>query len=450
MEWIEPTDEELTVYGTYPEDDPSDDYIDQPLEDGEVEADADWDKVLPATLAGSTPYTSPEPPMTYDGTELPEPLPDDSSPLLPGIVTSAIRTVVPYIIAGVIWLLAKMGLNFDLPATFEPWLVTVLGTLYYLLARNVLEKHWPSVPWLGSTAKPLYTPPTSEQPAFATLASNGLVWYKGGRFTPAFRDMLVELDRLTPNIPIVITQGGFNGTKVGASAGTHAGDSVDISVRGLNREQVSTLIKTARMIGLALYFRTTRFAKWGTRAQGFSNYHLHGIPNGWGSPSLAAKKQVAYISSRGVKHGYRYGRDGLARNQADLGPGHVSTFRQRTWAGYKALKKAPAPTPVKVPPIPRIYTAKPWPAVLIDGVLGTQTIKRLQMQLNVALTGKLDHYTVRALRVWLNQPELDTDGVARLTDDSVRALQYRVGTTRDGAWGKVTTRALQEYLNRYR
>ena len=170
--------------------------------------------------------------------------------------------------------------------------------------------------------------------------------YEARRYSPEMWACVSEWRRLAraEGIPFRITQGGFNSGGVAASAGTHDGDAIDVSVSGLTFAQVSRLIELGRMVGLFVSFRTTSVAKWGTRAQGFSSYHIHGVPNGWGHPSAGARRQIAHVDSRGVKHGYRYGRDGLRGNGPDTGPGHVSTLRTRTWADYQKLA-APKPSP---------------------------------------------------------------------------------------------------------
>ena len=98
-------------------------------------------------------------------------------------------------------------------------------------------------------------------------------------------------------------------------------------------------------------------------------------------------------------------------------------------------------------PIPRKIHPKPWPEIKVDGIRGKETISRLQMQLQVEVTGILDHYTIRALKVWTNS---DDDGRGYMTKREVERLQYRVGAERDSVWGEKTTRALQEYLNKHR
>lgn len=158
--------------------------------------------------------------------------------------------------------------------------------------------------------------------------------YEGRRYSDVFWQAVSEWRRLArlEGIPFTITQGGHNGGAVSASASTHNGDAVDVRTRGLTQKQIARLVVLGRMVGIAVWFRTTNVARYGTRAQGFGVEHLHGVPNGWGHPSQAAANQAI---------AYRNGRDGLARNLEDLGPGHVSTYRTRTWAGYKAANTTP-------------------------------------------------------------------------------------------------------------
>ena len=166
--------------------------------------------------------------------------------------------------------------------------------------------------------------------------------YEGRRFSPEMWAAVSEWRRLAraEGIGFRITQGGFNNGGVSASAGTHDGDAIDLSVSGLTQAQVARLIELGRMVGLFASFRTTKVAKWGTRAQGFGAYHIHAVPNGWGHPSRGARDQAL---------AYRRGRDGLRQNGPDTGPGHVSTYRTRTWADYQKLA---APKPKPTPGLP--------------------------------------------------------------------------------------------------
>lgn len=277
--------------------------------------------------------------------------------------------------------------------------------------------------------------------------ANALVSWKGGRFTAAFRDSQAEVDRLVPGF--TLTQGGFNGTKVSASAGTHAGDSADYSVRGKTKAQVSAFITAQRLVGNAAWFRTTRIGKWGTRAHGFTSYHIHVVPNGWASPSKDAREQALGEPGRD-RTGYRNARDGLNGNGPDSGPGHTGLFRTRTWWDYKSSASPVVSKPVvqktdpNAPAITRVYAPLPWPTVAVDGNLGSTTLSRLQMTLNIAVTGKLDHYTIRALKVWLGNKD---DGVGVLYKTNIEQLQSRVLVDKDGKWGAETTKGLQRYLN---
>lgn len=279
----------------------------------------------------------------------------------------------------------------------------------------------------------------------------------GRKYSAVFAEALQEWERLVKakGIRFTVTQGAFSGS-VSASGNTHLGDAVDISVSGLTQAQVAEVNRIGRMLGFTSWFRTTKVGKWGTRAHGFKNYHIHAVPNLWGYPHKSARNQAA---------SYRQGRDGLASNQTDLGPGHVNNYRTRTWLDYKALQQKPVPTPqIPTPPntgslgpipdiIPRYYTRKPWMEVPVNGTLSGLTLSRLQWQLNIKPTGKLDNYTIRALKVWLGNPD---DGKGILTPLNVKQLQYRVGfrgAQQDGVWvvdvNKIspTTKALQKYLN---
>lgn len=145
------------------------------------------------------------------------------------------------------------------------------------------------------------------------MALHKVTW-RGGTFSSEFAHALIEANRLLPTIPVVVVQGGFNGTNVSASAGTHAGDAVDISVRGMSTAQIKEVVRVLRLVGIAAWWRHTY--------QGFSGDHIHGIPNGWGYPSPSAARQAT---------SYRNGHNGLASNGRDDGP---RQYTHRTWADY--------------------------------------------------------------------------------------------------------------------
>lgn len=74
------------------------------------------------------------------------------------MVTSIIRTVVPYLIGWVATVLLTLGI--DMPEAVQDWateaLVVIIGTAYYVAARW-LEARGVRIPLLGSTAVPAYT-----------------------------------------------------------------------------------------------------------------------------------------------------------------------------------------------------------------------------------------------------------------------------------------------------
>lgn len=307
--------------------------------------------------------------------------------------------------------------------------------------------------------------------------ADATVTWRGRRFSGPFRDSQVEADRLCPGF--VLTQGGFNGNRVSASAGTHAGDAADYSVRWKTKAQVAAFITAQRKVGNAAWFRTTWLAKWGVRAHGFGSYHIHVVPNGWGLPSASARRQ-ALGAPGGRREGYRNGRDGLKGNGQDAGgPGHTSAFYGRSWYDYKALTAKPVPPTVPSRPgvnpstgmttstiasgagnrdeygVHREWHKRPYNWIHDDGKMGAESWGRLQEQLSVAKTGKLDHFTIRALRVWLGRTPL-LNGLAVLDPSTISALQGRVGSRKDGIWNpgmrvvSPTTQQLQRYLNRNR
>ena len=145
------------------------------------------------------------------------------------------------------------------------------------------------------------------------------IWFRGKRMTPAVRDALLAAEQRA-GFNFVVTQGGFNAGGVVASAGTHDGDALDLRTRDLDKAKVTKMIEAMRWAGFAAWYRTSG-AQYGVRAQGFTTPHVHAVPNGWGLPSAGARAQAA---------AYRARRDGLARNLADIGPGHVSTWRTKT------------------------------------------------------------------------------------------------------------------------
>lgn len=165
------------------------------------------------------------------------------------------------------------------------------------------------------------------------MATPKLITRDGRRYTPDFDAALLDAEKEAGGV-WRRTQGGWNGGAVGASAGTHDEDAVDYSVIGKTETEVAKLITACRKRGLVASFRTTKTPKWGVRAQGFSSYHVHVVPNGWGYASAGAEYQARE---------YRAGRDGLKGRGPDKGgPGHTRDYTSVTWPGYLAAKKAAA------------------------------------------------------------------------------------------------------------
>lgn len=118
--------------------------------------------------------------------------------------------------------------------------------------------------------------------------------------------------------------------------------------------------------------------------------------------------------------------------------------REPIFGGVAPLPTIPVTAPVSM--IPRVIHAKPYPALVVDGIFGSKSFARLEMQLSLALSGKAawTHYSVRALKLWVRRPDR---GVAVLLSEDVRSLQARVGARVDGVLGKETYGKLQAFLN---
>lgn len=138
-----------------------------------------------------------------------------------------------------------------------------------------------------------------------------LVWWRWRRFTARMRDQLVEAERLA-GVRLIPTQGSFN-TSVDASAGTHAREAVDLSVRGYTRAQEDAVIKALDTVGIDAWVRP---------ANNSWSRHIHGVPRG-GDLSPSAQRQVAEAAQGG---------DGLVGNAPD--PHAHLRGPRRTWEQY--------------------------------------------------------------------------------------------------------------------
>lgn len=280
------------------------------------------------------------------------------------------------------------------------------------------------------------------------MATTPYIYFRGRRMTREARDAWLAAEQRCGWEIKPMTQGGWNAGGVAASAGTHDRDAADCSVRGKTKAQVTKEIESLRWAGWFASLRTASKRHWGVRPQYFSSIHVHAVPNGWGLVSAGARRQA---------EAYRRGRDGLRGNGPDAGgPGHVSTYRKRLTPMKPKVTVLPSPKPVDQPkravpltdPVPRWDTRLPWMIIPVDGVMSGTAWSRLQWELRVKPTGALDHWTVRALKIWLGGLAAD-DGTGVLRVIDVQRLQARVGATHDGNWGPVTTRALQTWLNKY-
>jgi peptidoglycan hydrolase-like protein with peptidoglycan-binding domain len=90
---------------------------------------------------------------------------------------------------------------------------------------------------------------------------------------------------------------------------------------------------------------------------------------------------------------------------------------------------------------PRV-TENPHTPLVLDGVLGGETVAAMQWTMAITDDGVFDERTKRALQQRLG---VLVDG--QIGEETVRALQRHLGVAVDGKWGPETTRCLQEALN---
>ncbi len=206
------------------------------------------------------------------------------------------------------------------------------------------------------------------------------VTYKGQSFDVRTRDMLAELDRRTPSIPVHFTQGSYSDGSL--SAGTHSGGgAADISVHGLTLDQILTIIKIANEIGFEASWHRTH-PEW------IKGDHIHLIATGAPDLNEVAANQILAV---------RAGFNGLGH----LGHGgpdrHLKLrIKGRTWEKYKAIQKAKtmaavgvtaaavafaavtvSPTPAPVPTKPVVVAPAPVkkPVIVPTGACSVKVIK---------------------------------------------------------------------------
>lgn len=158
---------------------------------------------------------------------------------------------------------------------------------------------------------------------------------------------------------------------------------------------------------------------------------------------------VRRLSVAQVKDGTSKGLCGhvdVTRAFPELGTGHTDPGPGFPWSYFLALVRQYVSDAPK-PPAP-----KPTPLV-VDGDLGTLTVRRLQSFLNaggwakpkLVVDGDLGPSTWKAVQVWLGVAPADGTPEPATT----RELQTMVGVTRDGILGPNTIKALQRYLNEH-
>lgn len=130
---------------------------------------------------------------------------------------------------------------------------------------------------------------------------------------------------------LVITQGGYNGGAVKASAGTHdGGGAFDVSTRGMTENEKRATVRALRLEGGWAWLRTPDQGPWVE--------HIHVVQAGNAKRSAGARRQA----SAG-----RRGRNGLANNGPDDGP--PVTVPVLSWSRYVAVKRKPTPRPTPTP-----------------------------------------------------------------------------------------------------
>lgn len=93
------------------------------------------------------------------------------------------------------------------------------------------------------------------------------------------------------------------------------------------------------------------------------------------------------------------------------------------------------------------YSDKPVPLepLEVDGIMGEETIKRLQRWLGVTEDGEIGRNTSRALQKKIGMPKKEQDG--EWGTKTTKALQKYLGVKQTGKKDKATIKALQRMLN---
>lgn len=217
--------------------------------------------------------------------------------------------------------------------------------------------------------------------------------FEGRRTTIRTAAMLKEARRIytarTKRAAPQISQGGYNGGGVAASAGTHDRDAMDFRTAGLPGSLQRIWEESLWAVGFAAWYRPYVFNLWPE--------HCHAIPKG-GDLSQGARYQVS---------AFRAQRNGLRSN---LRYPRIGKYAYRTWEGYLASR--PKPKPV----------LKPLPKVSIGGKMYADVRYVALTRIRQARVLK-----ARSVHVWWCQMWLNRLGFYK--------------AARDGRWGPVTQKA---------
>lgn len=146
-----------------------------------------------------------------------------------------------------------------------------------------------------------------------------VVTWRGKKFDPQTREMLIEVDKLVgPDVQIKPTQGSYS-SGVAASGGTHSGGgAVDLSVAALSPTQIDIVVFLLRRVGFAAWHRSPSEGPWGA--------HIHAIDKTAADLSPQARSQVV---------AYGNGKNGLANGRADKHKALRAPV-SATWQSYTA------------------------------------------------------------------------------------------------------------------
>lgn len=203
--------------------------------------------------------------------------------------------------------------NIQHPWTFQQWGITggydrnvanFSNATAFKTWRHALE----TAPVTSPTTKPVAGPSLTKWTDRTTLNGHTVNYGTLQAFRLAQHYMGIALVKY-------VIQGSYNGTNVGASAGTHAGGgALDFDVRGWSPNMIAVLITWLRFAGFAAWHRLPSEGPW--------IEHVHAILAG--DPDLSQQAAAQVIA-------YRNGRNGLATNAPDTFGWRPTPFRAFTF-----------------------------------------------------------------------------------------------------------------------